>query len=168
MTTRSKIKDAAIYFAAKDMRSFSTVQGEGFVHFCQTLVDATAKLGHSFDVKTVLPSKATKSSGVRISADKLRRTTLQQISGVISDIGSAFTTDLWEESCRKIDYISLTIHYIDRDFNLIARVLEMKEFTEKKTGLNIRAMIDSVFHSYGFNGSYGKFNFCDRSRLKHD
>ena len=131
-TLRAEIKDAAVYFAAKDMRSFSTIRGRGFSHFCRKLVDVTLKHGRPFDVDSALPSKTTISSSVRSLADKLRQKTLQQISGIIESIGCAFTTDLWEESCKKIDYISLTIHYIDADFNLIYRVLETKEFTEKR------------------------------------
>lgn len=48
----------------------------------------------------------------------------------------AVTSDLWSSRTMEL-YISLTIHYIDTDFNLRARCLQTAFIPEDHTGLNI-------------------------------
>ena len=88
ITLRAEILVVVVYCAAKDVRSFSPIQGREFSHFCQKLVDVTLlKHEHPFDVNTVLPSKTKISSSIRSSADKLRQKILQEISGIIGGFG---------------------------------------------------------------------------------
>lgn len=57
----------------------------------------------------------------------------------------AMTTDMWTDDYRKLSYLSLTVHYIDDEWNLKERVLSTKHFEESHTAVHIRTEVIVVF-----------------------
>lgn len=58
---------------------------------------------------------------------------------------------MWTDPYTKNNYISLTLHYVNKDWNLVTRILCTCIFTEeKKTGENIRSEIIKKFCEMGF------------------
>ncbi|CAF3687586.1 unnamed protein product [Rotaria socialis] len=54
--------------------------------------------------------------------------------------GVAFTADIWKSGARKY-YISLTAHLFDKDFEVVPRVLSLRQFTERHLAVNIQSFI---------------------------
>jgi len=59
----------------------------------------------------------------------------------------SFTTDGWT-SINGMPYLSLTVHYIDRDFNLKHFTLAIKDFDESHTARNIANKLQAILREW--------------------
>ncbi|XP_039903045.1 E3 SUMO-protein ligase ZBED1-like [Simochromis diagramma] len=120
-----EITNAVTFFLAKDHCSINTVDTPGF-----------KKLINTLDKRYNLPSRHYFS---RVAIPALYD---ECHDGVAKEVATAqyfaTTTDLW--SSRTMEpYLSLTVHFIDMDFNMKTKCLQTSFFPEDHTGQNIAA-----------------------------
>ncbi|XP_055053943.2 E3 SUMO-protein ligase ZBED1 [Misgurnus anguillicaudatus] len=132
-----KITDAVSYFLAKDMCPISTVEDEGFKKLINTLHKRYALPSRHYFTRVALPALY----------EKCRAEVANE---VLKAEYIAATTDLW--SSRKMEpYISLTIHYIDANFNLNTKCLQTAFIPEDHTGQNIAHALREAVAAWGLN-----------------
>ena len=56
----------------------------------------------------------------------------------------SLTADMWTSTCNNNAFLGLTIHYIDKNWNLKNFLLDIISFTTRHTGINIANAIKSV------------------------
>lgn len=75
-----------------------------------------------------------------------------EIESIIKHFCCAATTNMWTEDCRKVSYISMTVHYVDENWELKSKVLFTCDFPdERKTGENIRKNLQRIFTDFGID-----------------
>ena len=67
----------------------------------------------------------------------------KELQASLSSKNVAFTTDIWTSRVTEA-YITLTVHYIDEDWNLKSSVLTTEEMPERHTGVNTTQRIQEV------------------------
>ncbi|RIA83246.1 hypothetical protein C1645_880617, partial [Glomus cerebriforme] len=88
-TAKEATTKKIINLVCKDLRPFEIIAGQDFRKFSQKMINIDS-------VKSKLALK---------------------LKDVFELVGGAFTTDMWTDDYRKISYISLTVHYIDKNCN---------------------------------------------------
>lgn len=119
------------------MCPISTVENEGFKKMINTL-----------DKRYALPSRH---YFTRVALPALYEKCRAEVANEVSKAEYfATTTDLW--SSRTMEpYISLTIHYIDADFNLNTKCLQTVFIPEDHTGQNIAHGLREAMAAWGLN-----------------
>ncbi|KAL2081527.1 hypothetical protein ACEWY4_023380 [Coilia grayii] len=135
---RHKTLTAAVgYFLAKDMQPINTVEGEGF-----------KRMLIAFDKRYALPSRHHFN---RMVLPNMYQQCRDKVTKEVSAADEfAATTDLW--SSRTMEpYISLTIHFIDTEFNLKVKCLQTAFMPEDHTGQNIADGLREALAEWGLN-----------------
>ncbi|KAK6182220.1 hypothetical protein SNE40_009950 [Patella caerulea] len=119
---------------AKDMLPFYTCEKDGFKKMLKT-----------FDSRYNLPGRKYFSAAI----PKLYQSTHDQVQEEISEaLFFAGTTDLW--SSRTMEpYMSYTVHYVDKDWNLQSRHLQTVFFPDDHTGENLAHGLKDTLDSWG-------------------
>ncbi|XP_033995699.1 zinc finger BED domain-containing protein 1-like [Trematomus bernacchii] len=129
------ITGAITFHIAKDMCPVSTVSNQGFKQLVNTLDKRYAMPSRYYFSRSALPALYDKCRG-EVERD------------VASADYFATTTDLW--SSRTMEpYMSLTVHYIDADFNLKTKCLQTAFFPEDHTGQNIAHGLREAMAAWG-------------------
>ncbi|XP_073708964.1 E3 SUMO-protein ligase ZBED1-like [Garra rufa] len=129
-----EITNAIAYHLAKDMAPINTVQNEGFKAMMKTL-----------DKRYCLPSRNYFSSVALPDLYTRCRTTVEEELQNIHYF--AATTDLW--SSRTMEpYLSLTVHFITRDFKLKSRCLQTVFFPADHTGEELAQGLKESLNSW--------------------
>ncbi|XP_048036293.1 E3 SUMO-protein ligase ZBED1-like [Megalobrama amblycephala] len=120
-----EITRAITEFIAKDMMPLSTVTKPGFVALTYTL-----------DKRYNIPSRTYFS---QTAIPELYKKCKEKVAAEVKTVEFfASTTDMWSSRTAE-PYQSLTVHFIDEDFNLRARCLQTTYFPDDHTGENIAA-----------------------------
>lgn len=111
---------AIAYYIAKEMLPFSVVEKSGFKKLLSVVDPRYVVPGCKYFTKTAIP--------------KMYSECRQAVEKELSTISYfATTTDIW--TSRTCDpYISLSVHFIDGDWNLKSKCLETAYFPEDHTG----------------------------------
>ncbi|CAL9689321.1 unnamed protein product [Knipowitschia caucasica] len=119
---------------ARDMMPIQSVEREGF-----------SKMLKTFDPRYKLPSKKYFS---KVALPALYEDARTEVSNALSSVEFfASTTDMW--SSRTSDpYLSLTIHYVDKDWKLQNKCLETSFFPDDHTGENIAKGLKEFLNSW--------------------
>ncbi|CAM4571232.1 unnamed protein product [Leuciscus chuanchicus] len=147
-SVKSNVTEKCVEFCCRDIRSFHTVAGRGFINLAQDLINVGAAYGR-VSVYSVLPDPTTISRRCKETAASKRQALVKEISEIMSDISVGMTTDMWTDDYRKISFLTITCHYITPDFLLRSRVLTTAMFPpeEAKTGGNIRRELQRLLVS---------------------
>ena len=126
------------YFLCKDMLPAYTVEKSGFV-----------KMLAKFNPRYDLPSRKY-FSRVEIPSlySEVKSDIQQQITNGL--FFYACTTDLWS-SLTSEPYLSYTIHYIDKQWNLCAKCLQTHYMPEAHTGINLQEALESTLSQWGLD-----------------
>ena len=119
-------------FVAHDLRPVAVVDGVGFI-----------KLLNVLEPGYVVPSQPHIMSILRQQYLSL----LKKVRHSLEMRHVAITTDIWTSSATEA-YITVTMHFIDDDWNLVSRVLSTKAMPERHTGLNIADRIRETLEEY--------------------
>ncbi|XP_059422959.1 E3 SUMO-protein ligase ZBED1-like [Carassius carassius] len=120
-----EITRAITEFIAKDMMPLSTMTKPGFVALTYTL-----------DKRYNIPSRTYFS---QTAIPELYKKCKEKVAAEVKTVEFfASTTDMWSSRTAE-PYQSLTVHFIDEDFNLRARCLQTTYFPDDHTGENIAA-----------------------------
>ena len=128
-----KITEKLAQMCARDLRPLSIVDGGGFKDFCH-------ELNPSYEV----PCKTTVGNYVTLCYDQMKSDLVQSIS---SQPGVSLTTDHWTSLATE-GYITVTCHFVDKDWTFQNYVLATRKTTERHTGDNIYADIRSVCREF--------------------
>ncbi len=101
----------------KDLHSFDIIVGEGFREFSQEMINISATYG-CLSVDNLFPHPTTISRNVIKEAELVKSKLAIKLKDVFELVGGAFTTDIWTDDYRKISYISLTVHYINENWQI--------------------------------------------------
>ncbi|XP_042079841.1 E3 SUMO-protein ligase ZBED1-like [Haplochromis burtoni] len=129
-----EITDAVTHCLARDMMPIQSVEREGFKKMLET-----------FDPRYKLPAKKYFS---KVALPALYEEIRTEVSNALSSVEFfASTTDTW--SSRTSDpYMSLTIHYVDKDWQLQNKCLETSFFPEDHTGETIARVLKEFLSSW--------------------
>lgn len=61
----------------------------------------------------------------------------------------AVTFDAWTDKYRRRNYITLTLHYINKNFWLINLTLATSHFPERHKDVNVLPHVESILDCYG-------------------
>lgn len=132
------ITAAITYFLCKDGLPMYTVEKEGFKHLLNVLDNRYKAPGRKYFSGKAIPA--------RYSEEK------QKTKEILVNEVSYFsaTSDGWT-SVGMDPYLSLSIHFISREFELVSRNLETSYMPDDATGENIARAITGFFDKWGMN-----------------
>jgi hypothetical protein len=137
-----------VNLVCKDLRPFEIILGQGFREFSQEMINIGAKYG-SLQVDKLFPHPTTVCRNVIKEAELVKTDLIFKLKDVFQLIGGAFTTDMWTDDYRKISYISLTVHYIDENWQLKEQILAASKFPNvSHTAEQIKKVILNILKSY--------------------
>ena len=146
---RKDILEGCITYCAQDRRSFNSIGGPGFQKLAQKLINVGFKYGR-IPVQNILPHATTVSRNILEQAEQVKNDILPEIVAAIRQGVCAATTDFWTDQYTKTSYYTVTVHYINESWKLIARVLFITDFPEeRKTGDNIKRELYRKFETFG-------------------
>lgn len=154
--------EKCVKMCSLDLRSFEFVDGNGFKELGQYLVNLGAKYGH-LDIDSLLPHPTTISRNTIKTAKELRDKLMLKLMPYFYENRCSATTDMWTDDYKKLSYISITIHYINENWELNSNVLHVGQFPydQKKTGDNIRNNLKQFFNQWLDNEESGD-NFLSK------
>ena len=133
-----ELTDSVSYCIAKDMMPIHTVEKEGF-----------KALLERFDSKYELPSqKYFSQTALPALYAKTREAVNKELEEVKEAGYFAATTDLWSSATSE-PYISYTVHFINRNWELHSRCLQTMFMPEQHTGENIAEAIQVTLEAWG-------------------
>ena len=142
---------ASVNMDCQDIFPFETISGQGFVQLVQQALEIQHSQQHLLDAKDLLSHPTTISRKIKDRAASVREKLSSDLHDAFSQGHVSFTTDICGLT-PIVRYLNITItaHWII-NWELHSQVVCTEEFdaTIKKTGINIRAAISSVFSSLG-------------------
>ena len=134
---------------AKDLRPLRTVEGDGFLKIAQSLINFGAKNG-KLEVKNIINHRTTlKRSVLRIVVGDIKSEIIESMNSASRFPNFAFSFDMWSEDFRKRQFLSVSVHYFDENFDLKCKLLGVDQFPDQsKTMVNIRREIVKILSSY--------------------
>lgn len=135
---KQKLDASLLLMLTKDMQPARIVEDDGFRHFVKEL-----------DSRYELPSRRT------IMRDMLPKVYTDEKQLLMNELMEtsfvALTTDIWTSSQTQA-YLSVTAHYITRQFQLTSAVLKTVNMTTTHTGENIAAELTKVIYEFSLKG----------------
>lgn len=129
--------DAVSRYICKDMVSFRTVDKKAFRDMLAT-----------FDCQYQLPTRNYFSETAVPNAYQNIRS---ELKSVITNVDHfALTTDLWS-SPKMAPYMSLTFHYMDKEWTLEAKCLQTSFLPEDHTAENLKDALVTALEEWGLN-----------------
>ncbi|XP_065105792.2 E3 SUMO-protein ligase ZBED1-like [Paramisgurnus dabryanus] len=129
-----EITEAITRYLAKDMMPINTVTKPGFVSLITKL-----------DRRYQIPSRTYFS---QVAIPKMYDVFRENVKSELSKVENyACTTDLWSSRTTK-PYISLTVHFLDQDFELKTRCLETAYFPGQHNAENIASGLSDALASW--------------------
>lgn len=156
-TDKQKVKDSAVAFVSKDLRPFEALNGRGLFELIQMCILIGAKYGilDEEQVKSLIPSPVTVSRCVNDFGGEIKKALYMKIRERAQN-GLAFTTDLWTDNYKRISYLVITAHFIDKKINCATSVLRDQilclvplSVYEKKTGEYLSGVVDDALDRIG-------------------
>lgn len=146
---KSECIEKSVKFCSLDIRPMSVIDGSRFKELGQFLI----KVGSQYvniDIKDLLPHPTTITKNAIKIAENHRNELIENILPFIQENCCAMTTDMWSDKYKKLHYITITIHYINRNWMLQKHVLHTGQWplTEKKTAENIKNCIGKFLTSF--------------------
>lgn len=146
---------ACAKFCAFDIRSFTSVHGEGFQQLCQALIDIGYKFGLGRcgkpSAEDLLPDRTNISRTIKHLADDYRL----KLKAILCDdlrhvkvIG--VSTDYWKNSYTNDSYLTINVHYTKGD-HPVTYMLQTSLFVGAKTGENTVRVIKTALSAYGID-----------------
>ena len=132
--------DALINLCVECGISFSALSGPAF----NKVVNVLNK--HSRE-KVKVPSRYTLGTHVTRAADEVLKVVCAIIQTCRAELeGISFTTDIWT-SINMESFISLTVHFIDKDWKFHRWTPYVKHFPDRHTGAKIKLILDEMIGS---------------------
>lgn len=149
-------RDACVDVSAADIRPFNMFSGPQFTNLIQKAVDFGVKYGN-FEAADLLSDPTTISRACKARAVVAKEEIIPEILEMAEKDVLAATTDLWTDNYRKNHFLTLTVHYINENWELISRVLFTTKFPEEsETAQNINTVLFDKLQSLGISPTAAK------------
>ena len=129
-----KLTDSVCYFIAKDGQPLDTVNDKGFRHMLT-----------SFEPRYIPPDRKA------ITNHYLPDLYVKQKERIAREMGQAsyfaVTTNGWTSRANE-SYLSLTVHYIDKEWKLQSHLLETRHCPESHTGENLATELEGMLATW--------------------
>ncbi|OAE22026.1 hypothetical protein AXG93_3719s1050 [Marchantia polymorpha subsp. ruderalis] len=126
-THDKKMTLAYANFCAVDLRPFQSIAGLGLKGLVQTTLDISVASNKRLMVDDLLCQPVTTRRNIETCAMKGHVIVANRLQEHIdTDVFMAITLDLWTDNIKKLANISVTTHYIDKEFALFAQTLHVK------------------------------------------
>jgi hypothetical protein len=135
-TIKYELQVKSLKFILNQLLAFKTIDEKPFRELLQKCIEIGSNYGNT-DINDLLCSRK------KLTKVILKRQfdeCMTNISTILNNsYGLGLTLDFWQEEFRKITYVSLTMHFVDENYNLKSRILNSNEFGfDKKTADNIK------------------------------
>ncbi len=130
-------KTAVARWVAWENMPLSIGERQGFIHFMRT-----------FDHRWPKISKRTVTRCVQQQAEECVSKISEEMKRVAEDTDVSWTTDCWSSNSTD-RYITMTLHYIDRSWTPVTRVLGTTSFNETHSAHNICKVMKRMRLKYG-------------------
>lgn len=144
---KKEIANMQLYFIARDLRPVDVTEGDGFLKFCQYLINTGSDYG-KLKITDVLSSRRTI---MRTVIPQKVEEIKESIRREIGKTHVSLTSDLWTDDFKKRSYLTLTGHLINDNFDLKSFVFGTREFEDQKTGENIINFVSNMLKEYVVN-----------------
>nr|XP_061794906.1 E3 SUMO-protein ligase ZBED1-like [Nerophis lumbriciformis] len=129
-----KITRSVASFIAKDLRPYYVVENVGFRHLLKTL-----------EPRYKLPARATFADSV---VPSLYREVREDVSMSLQKASRvAITSDAWTSVATE-SYITITAHYINKDWQMLSHVLQTRSVYESHTGAHMATLLLDVVNEW--------------------
>lgn len=125
--------DAVTKFIAKEMVSFNTVEKPSFKELLRTLDRQYEPPGRKYMSETAIPA--------------LYNQVRHEVQTVIKNDYYALTTDMWS-SVNMTPFMSLTVHLINKDWEMVSKCLQTSFFPEDHTAKNMADALQEQLHDW--------------------
>lgn len=150
LVAKQQITRKVVEFVSKDLRPFEIVAGDGFIELAQALINAGVKYGQ-VSANDILPDPVTISRNlVAKYSDVKVNVVVPEIRSLFNVFGGGVTTDMWTDEYKQVSYITVTVHYLNENWDLVVRTLSTSEFDAdlRHTGVNIRDTLGKLLESF--------------------
>lgn len=128
-----------VEFVARDMQPLRIVEKAGFRQFVEGLQPRFELPGRKWLTDTGLP--------------KLCNDVKERIRRCLDDAEwVSFTSDIWTADHTNVSFISLTAHWISRQFERKMAVLHVTEFSESHSAVSIATYLNIMLDEWGLLG----------------
>jgi hypothetical protein len=175
-TAKADLNRTTVIAAAMDFRPLGFATGDGFQLLAQNLVDLGARFG-SFKVATLFNNPTTYSRKILPSLAAEARNEIKQaltdhFKSMPPEFSPAtFLADHWTDKYRQVEFTSIAVSFVDKDFCLQSYDLCVREYeATSKHASNIRSDLMTKLATYVdisvLNKITGKFVFVSDSDPK--
>jgi hypothetical protein len=133
---------SAFYFVF--LRPFNIVEGSGFRDLAQKLINIGHQYG-SVPVDSVLPCATTVSRHVQSVLQTEKKNICRKLRSA-ANLG--LTTDAWTNEMTTAQYVTITLHFIDRNWKTNSVIAATREDDERHTAENIKKLVRDVLDEY--------------------
>jgi len=151
-----------VQMCATDIRPFSTVDGSGFKAVAQKLISIGAQYGN-VSIDNVLPCSSTISRHLE-SVVACHKSELREKLSSAVNVG--VTTDGWTHTITNEQYITTTVHFIDKEWNMHAHILATRQADEKHTAEYIRNFVAEILSEFGLQKEGNVFVTDNAANMK--
>ena len=124
-------------FIAVDLRPYSVVENMGFREMVKTLEPRYKIPSLRFFTDTAVPT--------------LYSETKSRVLGTLAEAGRvALTCDAWT-SIATVSYVTITAHFVDKDWQLVSLVLQTRAMHESHSGANVAELLKRVADEWHLN-----------------
>lgn len=144
-TVKMQMANDVVHMCATDIRPFSVVDGNGFKAVAQKLISIGAHYGN-VSVGDVLPCSTTvaRHLGSQVASKKS-----ELCIKLAEAVNVGITTDGWTHATTNVQYITTTVHYVDKDWNMHANILATRLADDKHTAGYIRNFVGDILLEFG-------------------
>jgi len=125
---------------ATDIRPFSIVDGAGFKKVAQKLISLGAQYGN-VKAGDVLPCTTTMSHHLNTVVAARKADVTEKL---LTDENFDITTDGWTHITTNHQYITITDHYTDNEWNLLSNILAIRLPGDKHTAHYIKNFVGDI------------------------
>lgn len=147
--SKNQLNTSIVLGLAKDCRPLSSVGNVGFLHIAQQLINFGAKHGRQ-SVENCIMDRTTLTKSI---LPEIYSQEEQKIKAMLKKESSfpkfAFTFDMWTDQYQYRKFLSMCIHFIDENWELVTKMLGVNEFEgESATTLNVKLNCQNILNTF--------------------
>lgn len=145
---KATLNKSIAFGLAKDLHSLRTVEGTGFKHMAQALINFGAAYGRQ-RIEGIIQHRTTlRDHYITDMCNETRQTYKTLFDKLPRYHKFAFSKDLWSEKWQKRSFLSLSCHFINDNWELQQIMLGLDEMVEGKTTAEVREACLKILKLY--------------------
>ena len=144
-TVKTEMANDLVHMCTTDTRPLSVVDGNGFKAVAQKLISIGANYGN-VSVGDVLPCSVMVTRHLESQVASKKSELCIKLAEAVN-VG--ITTDGWTHGITNVQYITTTVHYIDKDWSMHAHILATRLADDKDTAGYISNFVGDILLEFG-------------------